>query len=321
MSKRPVFTLPATGLELEYSGNNLSIRFDGDLVIEQTLGKNLTRAEATGHLTVKLPKVNADLRAGGTLTVTGDIDGGKLHGKQVVLDRQTVKCVSISALERIAIGPAKLQCDVIIAPEIVLDPKVSGRVTVVESANEVGPTKIKGGFTLADYEDTFANSEEFLAERGLTRLDGRRNGAGGSETIVPDQLPDEDEVEVEVEESLVREDEEETTDDPHSLSFDDMEPIAEPAGEAPTATATNGEDLHGKLSDALGKIVTCYEGADLPPAISELKHLVDQRDYAGLRQNITEVWNGLLGFHQKRGIRPHHQVTHAFNVIHGLVQE
>lgn len=304
MSKRPVFTLPATGLELEYSGNNLSIKFDGDLVIEQTLGKNLTRAEATGHLTVRLPKVNAELRAGGTLTVTGDIDGGKLHGKQVVLDRQNVKCASISALERIAIGPAKLQCDVIIAPEIVLDPKVSGRVTVVESMNEVGPTKIKGGFTLADYEDTFANSAEFLAERGLTRLEGRRAGSS-SETIVPDQLPDEDEVVVE---------DEEPTDDPQSLSIEDMEPIAE-------AAPINGEELHTKLADALGKIVTCYEGADLPPAISELKHLVEERDYAGLRQNITEVWNGLLGFHQKRGIRPHHQVTHAFNVIHGLVQE
>jgi hypothetical protein len=304
MSKRPVFTLPATGLELEYSGNNLSIKFDGDLVIEQTLGKNLTKAEATGHLTVKLPKVNADLRAGGTLTVSGDVDGGKLHGKQVVLDRQNVKCVSISAVERIAIGPAKLQCDVIIAPEIVLDPKVSGRVTVVESMNEVGPTKIKGGFTLADYEDTFANSSEFLAERGLHRLEGKRGagGAASSETIVPDQLPDEEPVE------------EELTDDPQSLSIEDMEPIAEPGG-------PSNEDLQIKLADALGKIVTCYEGADLPPAIGELKHLVEQRDYAGLRQNITEVWNGLLGFHQKRGIRPHHQVTHAFNVIHGLVQE
>src|SRR5262245_48710447 len=112
MSKRPVFTLPATGLELEYSGNNLSIKYDGDLVIEQTLGKTLARAEATGHLTVRLPRCAADLRAGGTLTVTGDVEGGHLHGKQVVLDRQNVKCVSISASERIAIGPAKMQCDV-----------------------------------------------------------------------------------------------------------------------------------------------------------------------------------------------------------------
>jgi hypothetical protein len=310
MSKRPVFTLPATGLELEYSGNNLSIRFDGDLVLEQTLGKNLTKAEATGHLTVKLPRVNAELRAGGTLTVTGDIEGGHLHGKQVVLDRQNVKCVSISAVERIAIGPAKMQCDVIIAPEIVLDPKVSGRVTVIESMNEVGPTKIKGGFTLADYEDTFANSAEFLSERGLQRLEGKKAAGGASsETIVPDNLTGEEE-----EEPPAAEEAEEVTDDPQSLAIEDMEPIVEAAN-------LNNDDLHVKLADALGKIVTCYEGADLPPAIGELKLLVEQRDHAGLRQNITEVWNGLLGFHQKRGIRPHHQVTHAFNVIHGLVQE
>ena len=80
-------------------------------------------------------------------------------------------------------------------------------------------------------------------------------------------------------------------------------------------------DLHERLSDALGRIISCYEGTDLPPAVTELQELVEQRDYDALRANITEVWNGLLGFHQKRGIRPHHQVTHAFNVIHGLVQE
>lgn len=308
MSKRPVFTLPATGLTLDLSGNNLSIRFEGDLVLEQTLGRNLTKAEATGHLTINLPKCNADLRAGGTLTVYGDVEGGHLEGKQVVLDRQSVKCVSISATERIAIGPAKLQCDVIIAPEIVLDPKVSGRVTVVESLNEVGPTKIKGGFTLADYEDTFANSTAFLAERGLQPLTGHK----AAPLFEPLQVPEED-IPL-VDDDFLAAAEEEAIDDPHSLGIEDMEPLAE-LGAASTS------DLQVKLSDALGKIVHCYEGTDLPPAIGELKLLVEQQDYPGLRQNITEVWNGLLGFHQKRGIRPHHQVTHAFNVIHGLVQE
>jgi hypothetical protein len=300
MSKRPVFVLPAAGLEMDLSGPELSIRYDGDLVIEQTFGKALKEAHATGNLTVKLAKVTGSLSAGGTLTVIGEIECDKLHGRQVVLDRQNVKCRSIEASERIAIGPARCMVDIIIAPEIVLDPKISGRVTVVESLNEVGPTKIKGGFTLADYEDTIGNADEFLADRNVQRLDGRkppRDGAAG--TIVPANL------------TLA---EEEPTEDPQSLSIDDMEPIAE---QQPVVD----DDLHVRLADALGKIVACYDGTEMPPAISELKLLVDQRDYAGLRQNITEVWNGLLGFHQKRGIRPHHQVTHAFNVIHGLVQE
>ena len=113
-----------------------------------------------------------------------------------------------------------------------------------------------------------------------------------------------------------RKDIEEDVEDPLSLSLDDLEPLVE-AVEAGVTEETN--DLQQRLNDALGRITACYEGSDLPPAIEELRSLVEHRDYDGLRQSITEVWNGLLGFHQKRGIRPHHQVTHAFNVIHGLV--
>ena len=78
--------------------------------------------------------------------------------------------------------------------------------------------------------------------------------------------------------------------------------------------------MYGQLAEAMSRISTCYEGGDVPPAVNELQLLVEQRDIDALRDNITEVWNGLLSFHQKRGIRPHHQVTHAFNQIHGLIQ-
>ena len=74
------------------------------------------------------------------------------------------------------------------------------------------------------------------------------------------------------------------------------------------------------MTDAAGRITSCYEGTDVPPAVTELQLLIEQGNLEALRSNITEVWNGLLSFHQKRGIRPHHQVTHAFNVIHSLIQ-
>jgi hypothetical protein len=104
-------------------------------------------------------------------------------------------------------------------------------------------------------------------------------------------------------------------DDPLSLSLDDLEPLVDQND----ASRGGNDELQQRLIDALGRITACYEGTDLPPAVLELRTLVERRDYDGLRANITDVWNGLLGFHQKRGIRPHHQVTHAFNMIHGLV--
>lgn len=334
MAKR-VFTLPE-GLELDVQADRVDLTFDGDVEIEQSLGRRLGTIAATGDLTVKLEVVTGDLRAGGVLRVTGEVDAGHLHGREVVLGREGVKCRAISADERITIGPATVAADVIIAPEINLDAKAQGRVTVIESQNERGATKIKGGFSLADYEDMFGNSEEFLAQRGLRPLSA---GSPAASAPPPAAAPLPAPAPVSTAPPPIRTSpprtmppptksaaaptpakapppkaDDEDTDDPLSLSLDDLEPLVEQAAKPTT------DELHQRLSDALGRITACYEGTDLPPAVEELKDLVEGRDYDALRQNITEVWNGLLGFHQKRGIRPHHQVTHAFNVIHGLVQ-
>jgi hypothetical protein len=317
MAKRPAFILPE-GLKLEIGPERLAIEYDGDVEIEVDLGREIASVHTAGDLTVKLPKVTGDLVSGGVLRVMGDFDGGVLHGREVVLGRQAIKCRAISADERIVIGAATISCDVIIAPEINLDPKAQGRVTVIESLNERGATKIKGGFSLSDYEDMFGNSREFLAERGLAPLgtpkphsgradQHRAEGVDTELTAAPRKSP-----------APNQQRHAEDIEDPLSLSLDDLEPLVDGGGTP--AGAEDKDVLHQRLSDALGRITACYEGSDLPPAVEELRDLVDHRDYDGLRQSITEVWNGLLGFHQKRGIRPHHQVTHAFNVIHGLVQ-
>ncbi|MEZ4236136.1 MAG: DUF4230 domain-containing protein [Myxococcota bacterium] len=304
MAKRPAFILPE-GLKLEIGDDRIAIEYDGDVEIEVDLGRSIAGIQASGDVTVKLPSVTGDLVSGGVLRLMGDFDGGVLHGREIVLGRQSIRCRAISADERIVIGAANISCDVIIAPEINLDPKAQGRVTVIESLNERGATKIKGGFSLSDYEDMFGNSREFLAERGLAPLGTPK--------------PKEEEPAHRTGTPVgARQRHAEDTEDPLSLSLDDLEPLVDPA--ATPATADDKDVLQQRLSDALGRITACYEGSDLPPAVEELRELVEHRDYDGLRTSITDVWNGLLGFHQKRGIRPHHQVTHAFNVIHGLVQ-
>jgi len=307
MPKRPTFEIP-DGIELELTDKTLSIKFDGNVRLTQTLGRAIGEIDATGDVELKLDKVVGTVRAGGTLTIKGQVDCVSLHAKEIVLGRKDIKCKAISATDRITIGAAKLAVDGIIAPDINLDGKASGRVTVIESNNDRGASKIKGGFSIADYDDMFGNADAWLADRGLARL---------GEAPAADSAPGEDSTE-DSPTIVEEEEEEEDVDDPLSLSIDDIEPLLEQDTEGkPTVDA----DLYELLADALGRITTCYEDADLPPAVSELQLLVEQRDYDALRANITEVWNGLLGFHQKRGIRPHHQVTHAFNVIHGLVQD
>ncbi len=313
------FVLPA-GLSLDLEEASLHIRHDGDIVLRQDLGRPL-EVEAEGDLTVELPLTRGNLRAGGVLSISQDVDGGTLHGREVHLDQASIECRAISATERIVIGPAKLRVDVILAPHIEIDPAATGRVTVIESENERGPNKIKGGFTLQEYEELFGDPEAFLTERGVapmgeaptasvpfespgketasSRPEPARAPRDLAEVVLP--APEaEPEPEPEPEEDI---------DDPLSLSTDDLTPLQ-----------ADLDTLHDRLSEAVDRITACYEGKEVPPVVLQLQEMVEERDYPRLREDITDVWNGLLGYHQQRGIRPHHQVTHAFNVIHGLLE-
>ncbi len=326
-----LFTLPA-GLDISV-GEVLSITYDGSVQLGQTLGRPIGVIAAGGDIELELELVTGQVRAGGKVLISGKVDADTIHGHEVHLGSGDVKCRVISADSRIVIGAAKLAVDVIMAPEIVIDPRASGRVTIVQSNVEVGPTKIKGGFSLAEYADAVGDPASYLADRGLTDLAARMQLGGGAMPAAPVPPPARTSPPTippptarppepltapppsarPVEKTLTAQPEEDVG-DPMSLSVEDLEPIREEAVDPL-------DELHPKLLDAVKRIAACYEGKEVPPAVVQLQALVEGRDYEHLRENITEVWNGLLGYHQKKGIRPHHQVTHAFNVIHGLVQQ
>lgn len=252
------------GMKLDITADRITIVYDGDIEIEVDPGRTLDGIRTSGDLKVRLPAASGDLLSGGVLAVEGElIEGGVLHGREVVLERPIVKCRVISADDRIVIGPGEVVANAMIAPRIKLDANATGRVTVIESHNERGPSRIKGGLSLAEYEETFGNSEEFMATHGLERL--------------PPPTPE------------------------------STEPDEE-------------EELHQKLSDALEKITACYDSKELPLPVEQLTALIESRDYDALRVNIDGVWNGLLKYHQNKKIRANHQVTHAFSLIHMLVQ-
>ena len=321
MPKPAAFVLPS-GLKLDLTGDTLNIEYDGDIRIEEDLGKPIGRVRAGGDLTIKLAKVTGDIEAAGEVHIQGEIDAVRIYGRTVVLGRQRAKATAITAQQTITIGASELRVDAIVAPEIRLDPKASGRVTVIESLNERGATKIKGGFSMADYDDMFGNAEDFLAERGISPLD--RSASPMASTLPaaePEPEADSDDEDTSDEKTVMTrspstQEDEEDVDDPLSLSLDDLEPLMEQA----LGDSDSSEDTHQRLAEGLARITASYDADDLPPAVEELRHLIVEKDYAALRQNITEIWNGLLGFHQKRGIRPHPQVTHAFNLIHSIVQ-
>ena len=317
MPKTAAFVLPR-GLSIDLSGGTLDITHEGDLVIENDLGLPLGTIRAGGDLTIKLDKATGDLEAKGEVAIHGEVDATRLHGKSVVLGRKRVTCTTISADQTITIGAAELKVDAIVAPEIRLDAKASGRVTVIESLNDRGATKIKGGFSAADYDDMFGDAEAFLSERGVKALDTSSSEAAAPEADpVVEEEEEEDDVTIDTamvdEEPPVKAVASAVEDAPVPLTVDDIEPLAEDA-------IQSDDELHPKLVEGLERIIESYDAGDLPPAVDELRDLITEKDYPALRQNITEIWNGLLGFHQKRGIRPHPQVTHAFNLLHSLLK-
>ena len=171
-----MFHLPA-GVELDLGDDTLSIKFDGDVTVENTLGRKLGNVEAGGDLVVATD-ANGTLSAGGKLVLKGRVEAEIVRGGVVHLEGGSVKARSVSATSAIHVGNGTFTVDVMMAPNIEIDPKASGRVTVIESDNDRGPTNIKGGFSLAEYEELFGDATAFLAERGLERAG---DGGGGEE--------------------------------------------------------------------------------------------------------------------------------------------
>jgi len=79
--------------------------------------------------------------------------------------------------------------------------------------------------------------------------------------------------------------------------------------------------FHKELMDAVGVVVAAYKGAELPPTIRELKTLIDAAAFQKASGEITDIWEGLLKYHQKTGVRLQHQVTTTFNKINTLLRK
>ncbi len=217
----------------------------------------------------------------------------------------------------VTVGPIKITADILMAPEVQVDPKCSGKVTVIEARNEIGQHGIKGGLSIEDLQEMFGNSAQFLSERGLVPLSGQ----APPETVVEDSDDEEAEVEVDhgdngvsdvadVADDAIVEDND--ADAPDEIDLDEPAPPPAPAGVDPA--------IHQEIVDTVARIEACYADTELPPAVMRLQGLVADRDYQAIRTSITEIWNELIKFHQQRGMRIQPQVTTTFNTINSIVR-
>ena len=267
----------------------------------------------------------AALHIGGDATFGGTVTAITIRASNVNIGGGTVIARGIQASTRVSVGPAKLTVDAILAPEVTLDARANGRVTVVESNNDLAESRIKGGFRLSDYAEMFGSVSAFLSERGLTSMDGDvpQPAVVQPKPVVappvvavakPIVAPPPPVVEV------VQEPEE---DEPGIT-------VTVPAAPAPPSEPLSAEDplasapehpIHPQLASTVQRIAECYVDGDVPDAVVRLADLVEGRRYAEIRSEITHIWSELLKHHQKKGIRIHHQVTTTFNSVNSLVKK
>jgi hypothetical protein len=352
MAKAEAFVLPA-GIVLTVDPDGLSVEHAGDLVLNTDLGRTLKRISSTaGNVTINIdctageilapkgsvvangkitakriaansmvlkgPTTAEDLEAEGSIDIDGkQLDVTNVRGGDVAIAAKIVKAKVISGTSSVTVGPVKINADILIAPEISVDPKCSGKVTVIESRNEVGQNGIKGGLSIEDLQEMFGNAAQFLSERGLVPLSGQAPPAPAVEE-------EDEEAEVEVEHGEngagdVADLTDDTVDDDGAAddAQDEIE-LDEPA--PPPAAAAVDPAIHQEIVDTVARIEACYADSELPPAVMRLQGLVADRDYQAIRTSITEIWNELIKFHQQRGMRIQPQVTTTFNTINSIVR-
>ncbi len=123
-----------------------------------------------GGLVVGGDAALGSVSATGAITLLGAATATTLRANEINLRGPSVTARGVQGAQRVSIGGAKLSVDAILAPEVQVDAKTSGRVTVIESNNELGPNAVKGCFRLADYAEMVGDVNAFLADRGLVAL-------------------------------------------------------------------------------------------------------------------------------------------------------
>ncbi len=105
------------------------------------------------------------------LQVSGSLRATTLKGGLVVLKADHLEASAVEGALRVDLGEGDYKVEIIIAPHIEVSPESTGRINVIESNNELGPTNVKGRFRLAEYaEFTGIAANLFLQERGVRSL-------------------------------------------------------------------------------------------------------------------------------------------------------
>ena len=290
MSSNGAFVLPA-GVKLSMEGDALSIHNAGDIVIEGAPAGSLsTLSSESGNIVLAPPKAVtlASVSApGGTVTVRGKVTTESIDAKSVSFEGGTLKAKVIKASDSITLAGTKLEATVVVAPEVLVEPSIKGRATAIQSDNELGPHKLKGGFSLAEFVDMIPNGAEMLAAHGI-------------EAKEDDDEDDDDD-----------DDESAAAAPAAEAAADDAAAAPEPASEPEEAA----DEEPSAIREAMLAIAEAYAEGDLPTPIGTLTELIDGGDLQKLKEDVKKIWSELLKYHQQTDPYIPNTVTRGFQTI------
>ncbi len=166
MADRSLLRLP-TDTHLVVGEDTLVVRHEGDVELEQSLGRRLVRLEAGGDATLRNFRATGTLRAGGKLAILTPADLDDAMGDIVEIGDVDFTARTVVATTRVIIGRASLNVDIVSAPEVVVHPDATGRIRLLDCLHEVPATRVRGCLSVKEYEADHGDVASFLGRRGV----------------------------------------------------------------------------------------------------------------------------------------------------------
>lgn len=296
---------------------------------------------------------SGDIRINGNLTVH------TLVAKRVIMLGGCLNARQIVASEEIWLSGETLQADMVMAPRVDIDPKLKGRATVLESKNDLGPKQLKGGFRLDEYIEIFPGGKDLLEQYPdvKSRLASWPDAAAPSESSVAAELLEASRHSLATASSAigseVRAARQAQNSQPIEISTAELEGDvltlteadharkellhAEPAqreeesdssaedsdadqeSEESSGPVQDLEELYQRSTDAFLKILSHYSDVKLPPPISTIEGMIEERRFEDLKGRINGLWHELLQYHKKERLQVDSTVTHNIQELKKLL--
>jgi len=195
--EKPVAHVVSTEGNVEIQGNMRvsvvtshqgSIAISGEVQVDRISAKE--SAQLGGKVQAKHIEANrievlegelsaSRIEARESIDLRGIITANHISAPTIVISEGHLEAKAIEASKSVTLGAAELFVDIVIAPQVTVDPHTRGRVAVIESDNDLGPNGLRGAFRLDEFaEFTKQDPEAFLADRGV-------NGKGSISDEVP----------------------------------------------------------------------------------------------------------------------------------------